>query len=166
MQCISCGSKAMFKKAVEKYEYVESGLRGVFLQGATIHVCSACGEEEVAIPAIEALHQSIASALASKAQRLQPSEVRFLRKHLGLSGRDFASLLRVTPETVSRWENPKRESEHIGETSELLLRTLIMSHQKPISSYEDLSQWGKKARASLRAVFRRTRNAWTSEKAA
>jgi DNA-binding transcriptional regulator YiaG len=92
----------------------------------------------VASPAVEALHQSIASALASKAQRLQPSEVRFLRKHLGLSGRDFASLLRVTPGTVSRWENPKRESGHIGETSELLLRTLILSHQKSISSYEDL----------------------------
>ena len=80
--------------------------------------------------------------------------------------RPYGSVLRVTPETVSRWEGTKRESEHIGETSELLLRTLIMSHQKPISSYEDLSQWGKKARASLRAVFRRTRNTWTSEKAA
>jgi putative zinc finger/helix-turn-helix YgiT family protein len=156
----------MLKKAVDRYEYVESGLRGVILKGVGIHVCKSCGEEEVTIPAIEALHQTIANTLASKGQRLQPSEVRFLRKYLGLSGRDFASLLRVTPETVSRWENPKRESEHIGETSELLLRTLVVSHQKPISNYEDLSHWGKKARASLRAVFRCSRNTWTSDKAA
>jgi putative zinc finger/helix-turn-helix YgiT family protein len=166
MQCINCGSKTLQKIEVERYEYVESGLCGVFLKGVTVHVCKKCGEEELAIPAIERLHTAIASALASKPQRLQPTEVRFLRKHLGLSGRDFAALLRVTPETVSRWENPKRESEYIGETSELLLRTLIMSHQKPITDYNDFGAWGKAARASLRAVFRRTKDAWASERAA
>jgi putative transcriptional regulator len=166
MQCINCGSKTLHKKEVERYEYVESGLRGVYLKGVTVHVCKKCGEEELAIPAIEGLHQAIANALASKPQRLQPIEVRFLRKHLGLSGRDFAALLRVTPETVSRWENPKRESEHIGETSELLLRTLIISHQKPITDYKDVTAWGKAARASFRAVFRRTKDAWANERAA
>jgi putative zinc finger/helix-turn-helix YgiT family protein len=166
MQCVSCGMKSMHKRQLSSYEYLESGLRGVFLQGVTLHECKNCGEEEVSIPAIEALHCAIANALASKDQRLQPSEVRFLRKYLGLSGRDFASLLRVTPETVSRWENPKRESEHIGETSELLLRTLIVSQQKPISNYEDLGHWGTKARASLKVHFRCSKNAWRSAKAA
>ena len=74
--------------------------------------------------------------------------------------------MRVTPETVSRWEKPKRESEHIGATSELLLRTLIMSHIKPIVDYAELAEWGRKARASLRAVFRHTHDSWKGTRAA
>ena len=166
MMCVNCGSDRMNEKPVERYEYTECGLRGIALQGVTVHVCEACGEEEVSIPALQGLHELIALTLAQKTQRLQPDEVRFLRKHLGLSGRDFAALLRVTPETVSRWEKPKRESEHIGATSELLLRTLIMSHTKPIADYAEVAEWGKTTRASLRAVFRRTHDSWEGSRAA
>jgi len=44
-------------------------------------------------------------AVAEKVERLVPEEIRFLRKHLGWSGVDFAAHSGVKPETVSRWEN-------------------------------------------------------------
>jgi hypothetical protein len=42
----------MLKKAVDRYEYVESGLRGFVLKGVSLHVCKSRGEEEVTIPMI------------------------------------------------------------------------------------------------------------------
>ena len=45
-----------------------------------------CGETEVVIPHIEALHrekEAIATALVVKRARLAPEEIRFLRKYLG-----------------------------------------------------------------------------------
>jgi hypothetical protein len=37
---------------------------------------------------------------------------------------------------------------------------------KPITDYKDVTAWGKAARASFRAVFRRTKDAWANERAA
>jgi len=65
----------------------------VILVGVPVARCGRCGETEVGIPGIEALHRAIAGALIAKPARLAPEEVRFLRKHLGLSSADFAALL-------------------------------------------------------------------------
>jgi DNA-binding transcriptional regulator YiaG len=65
------------------------------------------------------LNEVLAKAIAKKPHRLTPGEIRFLRKYLGWSGKDFAQFMGVTPETVSRWENG---AGRIGETAERFLR--------------------------------------------
>lgn len=68
--------------------------------------CSSCGEEIVDGAAVVAFEKAVAEALLVQ----QPSGdgFRFLRKRLALSGKDVATLLDVTVETISLWENNRR----------------------------------------------------------
>ncbi|MFC1629576.1 type II TA system antitoxin MqsA family protein, partial [Gemmatimonadota bacterium] len=91
----------------------------VLLKGVKITNCPGCGEGGVAIPKIDQLHEVLVEAIARKSQRLEPAEIKFLRKYLGWSGLEFASRIGVTPETVSRWEHGARP---MGSTAEILLR--------------------------------------------
>jgi hypothetical protein len=69
--------------------------------------CKRC--HAVFIPA-EGLEQIDLTVAAELAMRSPPSgeAFRFLRRSLGLKAMDLAILLRVTAETVSRWENDQR----------------------------------------------------------
>ena len=129
MTCIECGGKLKTKK--ENYRYLACGLPNVTLSGVEVRRCGTCGDHEVVIPHIERLHEALAMAVAKHEARLSGSEVRFLRKYLGYSGVDFAALIGVSPETVSRWENKK---ETMGPSAERLLRTLVV-HKGPIQQY-------------------------------
>jgi putative zinc finger/helix-turn-helix YgiT family protein len=115
----------------ENYQYTASGLPYVTLQQAEVSRCPNCGETEVAIPYIEALHRAIATALVRKPARLAPEEIRYLRKYLGWSGVDFAAHMGTAPETVSRWEQGKTP---IGTIADRLLRLLVVT-QLPVRDY-------------------------------
>lgn len=142
MTCIECGGKLKTKK--ENYRYLACGLPNVTLSGVEVRRCGTCGDHEVVIPHIERLHEALAMAVVKQESRLSGSEVRFLRKYLGYSGVDFAGLIGVSPETVSRWEN-KRET--MGPSAERLLRMLVV-HKGPIQQYaiETLTQISANAR--------------------
>lgn len=129
MRCLNCGAAMETRR--ENYHYTGCGLPHVTLQGVEVSRCPRCGETEVAIPHIEALHRAIATALVRKPGKLAPEEVRFLRKSLGWSGADFAAHMGVTPETVSRWEHG---SSAMGPTAERLLRLLVV-HMAPVQDY-------------------------------
>src|SRR5437879_11660470 len=105
LECSECGGS--MKRARENYRYAESGLPNVILLGVEVSRCPTCGRVEVSIPRMAALHEGLARAISRKETRLAPEEVRFLRKHLGWSGTDFAGVMGVAPETVSRWETGK-----------------------------------------------------------
>jgi DNA-binding transcriptional regulator YiaG len=92
------------------------------------------------IPRLEELHRVLAFAIATHPSKLSGSEIRFLRKYLGWSGKDFATTIGVAAETVSRWENDK---ERIGLVPERLLRVMVF-RLKPVEEYptERLSQLG------------------------
>jgi putative zinc finger/helix-turn-helix YgiT family protein len=104
---------------VGEHHYAANDGPNVVLRGVKKTKCPGCGEEGISIPRISQLNEALAKALAKKPQRLQPSEIRFLRKYLGWSGKIFDKRLGVTPETVSRWENGARK---MGPTAEKLLR--------------------------------------------
>ena len=129
MKCIECGAQMDMRR--ENYRYDSCGLPGITVRDVEVSRCPECGELEVAIPNIEGLHRVIAQSVAKKHDRLTFLEVRFLRKGLGLSGVDFASLMGVTAETVSRWE---QGSHPIGATAERLLRWLVLTRE-PVSDY-------------------------------
>ena len=74
---------------------------------------------------ITRLHHTLALAVIALPGRLSGHEIRYLRKHMGLSGRDFARLMGVRPETTSRWENDK---DPIAVTPDRFLRHLIRTY--------------------------------------
>lgn len=124
MTCIQCGGKMTTKR--ENYRYAACGLPNVTLIGVEVRRCVKCGEHEVVIPRVEELHRVLAAAVARRPSRLTKDEIRFLRKSLGYSGVDFAKLIGVTPETVSRWEKGR---EKIGSSAEKLIRMLVVYEQ-------------------------------------
>jgi putative zinc finger/helix-turn-helix YgiT family protein len=126
---MECGAAMKTKR--ENYRYDASGLSGVTLFNVDVSRCPKCGESEVQIPHIEALHRTLAMSLIRRRERLSAEEIRFLRKYLGLSGTDFAQHLGVSPETVSRWEQGKKP---MGPTADRFLRWLVATRE-PMSHY-------------------------------
>jgi putative zinc finger/helix-turn-helix YgiT family protein len=129
MTCIQCGGKLTAKR--ENYRYTACGLSNVTLIGVDVRRCAKCGDHEVVIPRIEELHRVLAAAVVRQASRLTKDEIRFLRKYLGYSGVDFAKVVGVSAETISRWENGK---EKMGSSAEKLVRMLVV-HTQPTRHY-------------------------------
>jgi DNA-binding transcriptional regulator YiaG len=82
---------------------------------------------------METLHRMIAKALITAPRLLVPEEIRYLRKWLGLSSLDFALIMGVRPETVSRWESEDGKFP-ISPTADRLLRMLV-SNENPAERY-------------------------------
>lgn len=130
MRCEDCGKPVTTEhSAVRRYNI--GGLPHVELHGVEVTTCPGCGKEGIAIPRIGQLHRVLAEAFVKQPRMLAPVEIRFLRKHIGLSGVDFAKMMGVTRETVSRWETGANP---MGGTADRLLRLLVVNHE-PTESY-------------------------------
>lgn len=88
------------------YHYTESGLRNVWLANG-YKVRNVAGEAAVAVHDLDQLHQAIGRSLARK-PKLTGTEVRFLRKEMGISQKRLADMLGSTEQTVSLWERHGR----------------------------------------------------------
>lgn len=88
------------------YHYTESGLRNVWLTNG-YKTRNIGGEVAVAIHAADELHKMIGKHLARKT-RLTGTELRFLRKEMGLSQKRLGDLVGATEQTVSLWERGRR----------------------------------------------------------
>lgn len=120
--CYTCGKNLKVVKD-KPYHYAECGL-DVTLLGITQYICDACGETYASIPNIQKLHRVIGNLICEKRKALlKPEEIKFLRKDLQLKSKELAQTLGVTPQTVSRWENGKKE---IGEAHDRLFRSIYM----------------------------------------
>jgi DNA-binding transcriptional regulator YiaG len=95
----------------------------VLLKGASIVDCPKCGTREPTVRDKKRLMDTIAFAVAGQPWKLRGSDVRFLRKYLGMSGLAFGKLVQVKPETLSRWEHGRQE---IGKNSDRLIRFVVM----------------------------------------
>jgi len=129
-KCRTC-HEGETKTTTENHLYVESGLPNVVLVGVDVRRCPKCGAFEVLLPRVAELHRVIAKAIIRKPARLSGAEVKFLRKHLGWSGADFAAHMGVDPTTVSAWENERKP---FGTSSDRLLR-LMVARQAPVEEY-------------------------------
>jgi putative zinc finger/helix-turn-helix YgiT family protein len=107
---------------VEPYRYTESGLN-VTLLGIEVLTCPSCGERMPRIPAPKKLHETLVRVVVKRPSRLAPEEIRFLRTYLGRSKVDFAKLIGVSREQVSRWETGNAA---IGASADRLIRTLAV----------------------------------------
>ena len=120
MKCDICQGKIVTKTR-KTYHYKECGLDNVYLKNVAVRICSSCNEESVRIPRIIELHATIARAVAMQPCPLRGQDVRFLRKQLGYSAREWATFLRTDVSTLSRWENGQQA---IGDQSDSLIRFL------------------------------------------
>ena len=106
------------------YHYTESGLANVWLaNGYTIRKTKY--GEGVSIQDSDGLHRALARALSNK-PRLSGTEVRFLRKDMGLSQRGLGELLGVTDQAVALWERKGR----LPKTADRLLRLIYVEHDR------------------------------------
>lgn len=153
--CALCGG-AVRRRLVHEYEDELLGLPGVVLvDSVEVGTCAKCGEEFTSIPNLAGLIATAALARVKVPVKLNPAEVRFIRKALAVSrsepgpdrdarasrgsmkAAELADLLEVRPETISRWENGK---EPIGPTSEKLLRLtawIKLRHEAPLITFDD-----------------------------
>lgn len=161
MKCLQC--ERTMKSQRESYDYSSCGLP-VTLIGVRVARCGSCGEHEVVLPRIEELHRLIARTVIRKRHGLSGPEVRFLRKWLGWSGKDFAEVMGVTPETVSRWE---AGSLRIGPQAERLLRMLVAT-QEPRDDYpaSSLRELEPEVSEPEHLTVKAARNGWRVEQAA
>ncbi len=106
------------------YRYTESGLTNVWLaNGYTIRKTKY--GDGVSIHNMDGLHRALARALSNK-PRLTGTEVRFLRKEMGLSQRGLGELLGVTEQAVSLWERKGQ----LPKTADRLLRLIYVEHDR------------------------------------
>jgi putative zinc finger/helix-turn-helix YgiT family protein len=128
--CYVCGADALTDK-LEDIPY--RALPGTTILQVKVEQCTQCGERFEHIPAMTQLEDALARALLSKQARLTGHEIRFLRKYLGQSGVGMARKMRVTKETMSRWQTGARA---ISPQNDLLLR-LIVAAKMGLAGYQE-----------------------------
>ena len=118
-ECTNCGKQITPER--RNYRYAESGLSMVILQGIEVADCPKCGNSDVIIPRMSRIHHAIAQALVNSPVRLTGEQLRYLRKHLGMSGDQLGRYLHTDRTKVSKWE---RGEDRIGPATDRLVRLL------------------------------------------
>lgn len=165
MKCPQC-RQAEVEIRHENRRFEESGLPNVVLENVEVRHCPACGADMLAIPRMAQLHRTLAVVLITKLARLMPAEIRYLRKSLGWSQKDFATALHVDPSTANRWEKD-HGSQRMELGYELALR-LAVAVGKQIDEYkvERLGEVAVGEPKAVRITLRDSKNGWQREAAA
>ena len=121
MKCDVCHKGEIKIKRQQNYHYIECGLDNVYLLNLEFRACNNCGTKIPRLTRMPELHATIARAIALQPCPLRGQDIRFLRKQLGFSAREWAKFLRTDASTLSRWENDQQE---IGTQSDSLIRLL------------------------------------------
>jgi transcriptional regulator with XRE-family HTH domain len=121
--CSECGG-TMNSTVLPEYvdDLMGSGAPVVLVNSVTELKCPHCGLEKIEIPDFDGLVAAVSLARSLLPLKLRGTELRFLRKALGLSARDLAARIGVNAETLSRWENNR---EPIKQPVEKLVRLMV-----------------------------------------
>jgi DNA-binding transcriptional regulator YiaG len=101
-RCVECGEAQRLVRGTS--DYPESGLDNVQLLNVPLWVCIN-KHEELEVPAVEELHDLLAHMVVRQPAPLSAKDIRFLRKRLQLTAREFSAQMGWTPEWQSQLEN-------------------------------------------------------------
>lgn len=142
--CAACGNNRLRTRKRAEHRYKLANVCNIVLHEVTVVTCPRCRRSQPIVPDGDGLTRAVAMAIVGKRQRLVSSEIRFLRKQLGLSGIGLAMHLGTTPESVSRWEHGRTP---MGTTADRLLRLMvIVAHDTayPLNSLRTMALDGPK----------------------
>jgi DNA-binding transcriptional regulator YiaG len=114
----------------------------------------------VVIHDLDGLHRAIGLHLAVEKKALNQKEVRFLRHEMDLTQAQLGDLLRVSDQTVARWEKGEVP---IPGPAEMLLRVLYLGH---VSKKVDVRKLAEDLRAmddepmTGKQLFKPTEHGW------
>jgi len=131
-----------YGKAPERppYRYTMCGLDDIYLASGYERTDTDYGAG-VVIHDMDGLHRAIGLHLATEKKALNPKEVRFLRHEMDLTQAELGDLLRVTDQTVARWEKGEVP---IPGPADLLLRAFYLGH---VSKKFDMRKLAEELRA-------------------
>lgn len=129
-RCANCGADRIALQTIRRKRHVAGHL---FVADLPARVCGACGTSYVDDPVVGQFDALVAVKLA-EAGVTEPEALRFMRKVTGLQGKEFAELLAVRPETVSRWEQGKRP---IDRATYAIMRQLVHDHAGGVTATRD-----------------------------
>lgn len=117
--CDQC-EKGQFERFI-KPEHTEDlgGVKVKILNAVVVLRCVECNAEQTAIPDMQGLVRTAALARALIPVCLSGIELRFIRRALDMTQKQFAQKMELAVETLSRWEN---DVPGTGGMSEKLLR--------------------------------------------
>ncbi len=149
MTCIECGGKSKGRIAGPRhpYRYTFCGLTNVMLYGITVYRCEACGCRSPEIPRTGELLRVIADVVSRRQGRLRGEEIRFLRKNMGVSAKEFAKAAGIAAATLSRAENGKGT---IPIPAEQLLRAMAREAARSETARELVRELARLALAETR----------------
>jgi YgiT-type zinc finger domain-containing protein len=121
-KCLECGGNATVSRKNYRFDQMGSPVE---LQRIEVIECPNCGEEPI-IPHMNELMDSLALALLCNPCTLNGAEVRFLRKYVNKSAREFARYLHVDHTSLSKIENGQRK---LRSTLDKLVRLTVFGMQ-------------------------------------
>jgi len=105
MKCWKCNSSDIKVERIEKAAATYTP--DLVIDGVERVTCNTCGEVVESWWQSESLDDLIRRTLVEKPRALSPGELKSLRKSAHPIAQDFAKMIGVTPEIVSKWENAK-----------------------------------------------------------
>jgi DNA-binding transcriptional regulator YiaG len=104
--------------------YTACGLDDVYLvNGFTRETVD--GEEYVTVADLDGLWKAIGMRIVTTKKTLAPKEIKFLRDHMDKTQAELGALLRVSDQTIARWE--KGETKLVPGPADFMLRVLFLA---------------------------------------
>jgi DNA-binding transcriptional regulator YiaG len=139
-----------------------SGLPNVYVTGIEYEECK-CGRVAGIFPAPLNLLTVLTRTVVTKRSALTGPEIRYLRKTMRKKAADFAQLVGVSPEQVSRWETERNAPEKPADklirlmaspTDELSAITELIYMGRPLKNESYLLQFNRTWRGTHRTSAR------------
>jgi DNA-binding transcriptional regulator YiaG len=118
-RCTECRN-GLLERSI-KPEHIEDlgGITVKLMNAVVVYKCVQCGAQETEIPDIQGLVCTVALKRALAPARLSGRELRFMRRALDMTQKEFSEAMEIAVETVSRWEN---DVQGVGGMAEKLVR--------------------------------------------